>query len=123
MNRRRYSKTFNYPTLWGFTSEKTMFEWIWNNRAHVSFLSGLPLNNPVPAYFAHVLEKGLSKYPEFRLNPDNVILVTWDEHMLIDQGDSDKRARYVKQHPSADFGALELLAEELKEKYQQLFGN
>ena len=118
----RFSKTFNYPTVWGYSSEAEMYEGIWNDRPHVSFISGLPIINPVPANFAHVLPKALNRYPEFRFNPENVILVLWDEHNLIDEGSADQRARYAELVKSADFSALEMLTNSLKEKYEEMFG-
>jgi hypothetical protein len=122
MKRNRFSKTFVYPTLWGFDEEQQMYAAIWTSRPHVSFLSGLPITNPGPENFPHILAKGLNQYPEFRFNPDNVILATYEEHYLIDNGDSDTRAAYCKRVPSADFSALELLKNKLLAEYKEMFG-
>ena len=66
-----------------FKNQKELFNWIWNNRDHVSEVSGLPLiedKNHFQFYwqFAHVLGKG--PYPSYKLNPDNIMLMLPGEH-------------------------------------------
>jgi len=55
---------------------------IWNSRPHVSELSGKPLLQIGNYYwhyqFLHILPKG--SYPEYKLNPDNILLGTPEEH-------------------------------------------
>lgn len=115
---KRFSKSFIYPTVWGFKEEMEMYSWIWATRPHVSFISGIPIVNPGPENFAHVLPKALDRYPLFRLNPDSVILVLYEEHFLIDQGNSRQRQEYAKRCPSADFTALELLVNKTMKLYE-----
>ena len=60
-----------------------MFEAIWNDRPHVSEISGQRLiENPNDFHFywqfAHVL--GKQAYPRYKLNPENIMLMTWKEH-------------------------------------------
>jgi len=65
-----------------FKTQKQMFEWIWDNRDHVSELSGFPLFNKNHFQwhwqFLHVLNK--QSYPAYSLNPDNILLALPDEH-------------------------------------------
>jgi hypothetical protein len=65
-----------------FKNQKEMFNWIWENRPHVSELSGKPLVDKGHFMwhwqFAHILPKG--SYPKYKLNSDNVMLVTSEEH-------------------------------------------
>jgi len=66
----------------------------------VSQLSGKPLIRPgeflFVNQFAHILPKG--KYPEQRLNKDNIFLLTASEHMLFDFGTIEKRVKYAKEN-------------------------
>lgn len=68
------------------TGEKKLFEEIWQERPHVSQVSGKPL---LPDFhklwhwqFAHVRSKGADG--NNRLNKDNIVLLTWDEHHAWD---------------------------------------
>ena len=117
MKKRRFSETFPYDTRWGFTTEMEVYEHIWLERPHASFISGQPISRPSPKNFLHVLPKALDKYPHFRLNPDNIILGTWDEHDLLDAGTEAKRSDYP-----GDWNAVRLLEEQLKQEYETLYG-
>ncbi len=59
-----------------------MFNWIWDNRPHVSELSEtllLPKSHPKWHFqFGHILPKG--SYPKWKLNPDNIMLMLPEEH-------------------------------------------
>ena len=58
---------------------------IWNERPHKSEVSGTYLGNePLSTFFHHILPK--NKYPEARLDEENIILLTLNEH---DQVESD----------------------------------
>ena len=74
---------------------------IWNKRPHKSEVSGTYLGNePLSTFFHHILPK--NKYPEARLDEENIILLTLNEH---DQVESDlykfeevnKRREQLKQ--------------------------
>ena len=59
-----------------------MFQAIWEERPHLSEISGRPLH-PIGHWqwhwqFAHVLSKGT--YGKYRLNPDNIMLMLPEEH-------------------------------------------
>lgn len=90
------------------TGEMDMFQAIWSERLHVSEVSGRPLGDVLkPVFFSHILTK--AAYPRFRLNKDNVELVTPDEHNEWETGDrSDSKWKRVKEK-----------AQMLKEKYYQ----
>lgn len=72
-----------------FKSQKEMFFHIWDTRPHRSEVSGIYLGEiPRAHYFAHILSKGA--YPGFKFNPDNIVLLTMEEHTLYDCGDLEK---------------------------------
>ena len=83
-----------------FKNQKELFLFIWNDRPHVSEISGLALPGINSLLwincFAHILPKG--KYPAFKLNPDNVILVTPAEHSLDHFSNRNKIEDYCKVH-------------------------
>lgn len=68
--------------------ELDMFIEIWKERPHYSEVSGEPLGSFNVAYFSHLLSKGA--FPEHRLNKDNIMLKTIEEHMLWETGDREK---------------------------------
>lgn len=56
-----------------------MFRKIWRERPHKSEVSGTFLGSSIKSYFFdHALPR--SKYPQFELEEDNIILVTQEEH-------------------------------------------
>lgn len=61
---------------------KTMQEFflsIWNKRPHRSEISGEWLGNEaLSVFFHHIFEK--NKYPQFKYDEDNIVLVTLTEH-------------------------------------------
>lgn len=64
------------------TGQKELFLEIWNERDHVSGVSGKPLFGFSFTYFSHVLPKGKNQYPKFKLYKKNIMLKTWEEHEL-----------------------------------------
>ena len=85
-----------------FKNQKELFDHIWGTRPHVSEISGKPLvgkNHMMYHWqFAHILPKGA--YPKYRLNPENIMLMTWEEHQSQES-----------------FEAFQQRKQELKEKY------
>lgn len=65
-----------------FKNQLELFNFIWDTRFHVSEISGdylLPKGNSRWHFqFCHILSKG--SYPLYKLNPDNIILMTVSEH-------------------------------------------
>ena len=114
--KKRYSETFPYDMRWGFKTEREMFEWISKNREPVSFFSGDKID--FRAFnFLHVLPKAINQYPHFRLNPDNIVLGTLDEHHTIDFGDEEKK-KALPNYRAFEVKRLQLIAE-----YIKLFGD
>lgn len=94
------------------TGEAAMFNAIWQTRPNVSFVSRTILGNEAKAqFFSHVLPK--STYPAFRLNMDNIVLLTAEEHYLWDNGSRDK----LRQNPRWD--KMFELEQKLKDRYNQ----
>lgn len=59
------------------------FNKIWFKRKHVSEVSGTPIyGNMKSIYFHHILPK--SKYKEAAYDEDNIILLTFEEHELVE---------------------------------------
>lgn len=62
---------------------RDFFLQIWRKRPHVSEVSGDYLGKePLSVFFHHILPK--EKYPEARLDEDNIILLTLDEHTNVE---------------------------------------
>lgn len=58
---------------------RRMFMNIWKSKLHFSELSGAALGRePFSTFFHHILPK--SKYPDAALDPENIILITPEEH-------------------------------------------
>ena len=55
---------------------------IWNLRPHYSEVSSKRLFEFNPVNMAHILEK--RTYPEWMLNSDNIVLLTFQEHQMFD---------------------------------------
>lgn len=81
---RKYAKS----TVWRrkTTGEAEMFRKIWDERPHVSQISGKKLLDHGHRFwysqFAHIVSKGAR--PEMRLDPDNIVLMTFEEHFTWD---------------------------------------
>ena len=92
------------------SGQKELFIEIWNEREHVSELSGKHLGNDMNAwFFAHILSKGSN--PHLKLNKDNIMLLTQEEHWQLDQN-----THLAKQDPL--YKPFFDKAEELKIKYR-----
>ena len=67
------------PDVVASPKQKPVFEKIWNERAHVCWITGDRLPEPAKAdYFFHVLPKGA--YPGYKTNEENLILTRSDYH-------------------------------------------
>ncbi|MES3018161.1 MAG: hypothetical protein V4721_10290 [Bacteroidota bacterium] len=95
------------------TGEKAVFEEIYEERPHASQVSGNPILYPTPSNFLHVLPKGKNKYPLFKLNKQNIILGTDDEHYLWDHC-----RMQIKDDPM--WAPIFELEASLKEQYKKL---
>jgi hypothetical protein len=106
------------------TGEKIVFEQIWEEREHKSYLTGDSLDKYVQSdlwynLFAHVLAKG--KYPKYRLFKKNIVLLTPTEHRLLDQGTSDQRKKYADE-TGCNWNKIFELKDELYEEYKTTWG-
>lgn len=79
-NKRRREKVKKETPRGDFKNQTELFEHIWKTRPHVSEVNGEPLGNEAKAiFFSHILPKGT--YPQYKLNPENVILKTEQQHI------------------------------------------
>lgn len=77
-----------------FTSQREMFDWLWVHHDKVCPISKRNLSyfegkRTYFSCFAHILPKG--KYPKFKFEPDNILIVHPDVHTLIDAGTQEQR--------------------------------
>lgn len=104
------------------TGEKIVFEIIYEERPHISYISGLYVDC-IAHTFAHVLAKG--KYPKFRLRKDNIVFLTPEEHQLFDAGTEEQRQAYKermkKDGIDVDWDKLYKLRDELLNEYKELW--
>lgn len=100
------------------TGQIEVFLDIWEERQHVSFLSGSLLPKFNVSLFAHVLSKAKNKYPEFKLYKKNIILLTPYEHMLLDHGTKSQREAY-----GFNWDKIESLKQELLDEYRHRYSD
>lgn len=98
------------------TGEKFVFEGIANSREHKSFVSGTKLFDLRASNFAHVLPKAKNKYPEFKLNPQHIVLLTDDEHHEWDHGIREE----LRKRP--EWNKMFELEEQAKQEYKEKYG-
>ncbi len=94
-----------------FKNQSEMFNCIWQNRPHVSELSGailLPKGHFQWHWqFLHILPKG--SYPKYKLNPDNIILGTPEEHNnqekyeIFQEKQLELKRQYYKEYYGKEF--------------------
>lgn len=89
-----------------------LFKKIWQERGPYSQISGEYLGEFNVSLFAHVLPKAKNKYPLFKLNPQNIIIISIAEHFLWDN------ARYKCTDPK--WKQMFELENALKEKYKTI---
>jgi hypothetical protein len=109
--------------------EAKLFDEIWDERPHFSFISGLPIFiQPHTAFwyncFGHVLSKAINKYPKYKLYKKNIVLLLPDEHLLYDMGSTYDRDRYhdklAVHGVFCDWNKLFELKEQLKKQYPNI---
>jgi len=113
-------------TMWGYKTQVELFEHVWADYFKTLNEMGMewlcPFSHQSIKRFydsefkynccAHILPK--SKYPIWRLNPDNVILVHPEFHRIVDQGRLSDRL----DHPTWFFAKWDALVEQKKEDYK-----
>lgn len=89
-----------------FKSQIELFKYCWENQLHFCYVTGEKLDKYINSslalsMFAHVLSK--KKYPEWRLNPNNIVLLTpnydnlgYSIHHLFDNGSLDEIKKFEK---------------------------
>ena len=92
------------------SGELEVFKEIWDERHHVSELSGKPLGKFNVCYFSHIISKG--SRPDLRGSKENIMLMTFDEHQLWEFGTKEQMA-----NSGIDFSK----AYERKEKIKNIF--
>lgn len=97
------------------TGELEIFLSIWAERPHVCQVCTDPIPEPTPTNFAHVIPKAQNKYPKFKLNKQNILILCPCCHRLWDQG-----VRAGIRHDAKWYWVFELEAS-LKEQYKTLF--
>lgn len=102
------------------TGQAVLFDEIWNETPHRSFLSDKPLGcfEGTDMYynlFAHVLSKALNKYPKYMLNKENIVLLHPDEHTLFDHGSEEQREKYAKENDCSWLPLYELREKLIKQ--------
>ena len=107
----------------GFESELEVFEFILMRRPLKSFVSEECLkwtqNTSFRfSIFAHVLPKGQGKFPNYRLNPDNIILLTPLQHQDWDQNKT--KSQLLEQN--SNWQNVFDLYKELEIKYKKKYG-
>jgi len=81
---------------------KDFFRIIWNKRPHYSEVSHTYLGvEPFTLFFHHILPKNDNKYPEAKLDEENIILLTANEHGNVEidmyrYPEINKRRDYLK---------------------------
>ena len=112
-----------YETKWGFKTEIQMFEYIAARRPLVSFVDGDDLKwtqftQFKFTIFAHVLPKAQGKFPFFRLNPDNVILLTPQQHQDLDQNKTKSQLLEDNSNWQKVFDLYDKLKDEYESNYR-----
>jgi hypothetical protein len=114
-------------------AELQLFKMIWFRSTKRSFITDLVLRDYEGTdfwvnMFAHVLAKGMNKYPYFKYYAKNIILLTPNEHHLLDNGTEEQRISYsldVEEKSggknTANWGKIKTLEEELKIEYKESF--
>lgn len=96
------------------TGELKLFEEIWNERPHESFINGEPIYEFDVSCFSHVLPKAQGKFPKFKLYKDGIVLITRFQH---DQWDNGVREDLEKL---PEWDKMFKLEAELKEEYNAI---
>ncbi len=91
-----------------------MFQEIWKERPHKSFINGDEIKEFDVSCFAHVLSKAQNRFPKFKLYKKCVVLITREQHRMWDftpHSELEKLPEWKKMFE---------LEEELKQEYKLL---
>lgn len=95
------------------TGEMQVFLEIWNERPHVSQITGEAIKIPSPTNFIHILPKAQNKYPKFKLNKQNIVIGTEEDHY-----NWDHNRKSIENNPIWKW--MFELEESLKQQYKLL---
>lgn len=102
---KRYKPYFHEESGITFTDFMQVRKFIWENREHRSEISGKPLVYPNSHLFHHQFAHLLGRnYTYFVLNPENIMLITADEHT-----NQEQYPEFIKRQ------------EEMRQKYYQIY--
>jgi hypothetical protein len=112
-----------HEVSFGFDSQLEIFQYLWQNAQDENGnvfckytgrrLNGIYHSTFCLSVFAHILSK--KNYPYFKLNPENVAVVSPDFHTVIDQGCASDRAK----HPDWKWDEWDAKVIEMKAEYQK----
>jgi hypothetical protein len=109
-------KSGKYKYIKKATGEKELFEQIAIEREWKCFVTGQTLWELKSSQFSHVLPKALNKFPLFKLNPDNIVLLSDEAHRLWDFGSREELKK------DSEWDKMFKLEAELKKQYKKLYG-
>ena len=95
------------------TGEAPLFAEIWSDRGPYSEINNEHLGEYNVCYMAHILPKGQNKYPHFKLNPDNICIMSLAQHTAWDG--------YRSKCTGPEWGWLFAKEAILKEQYKILY--
>jgi 5-methylcytosine-specific restriction endonuclease McrA len=81
------------------TGERQFFWDLWKTerKERICAVCGTPLYMFNPANFAHILPKSI--YGNYRLNPDNIVILCFEHHYMLDnethKAKADKRFDFI----------------------------
>lgn len=109
----------------GFKGEMELFLYLWQNREHRCYVSGVKLDKYrdtdfFPNLFAHILPKAKNRYPKFKLYENNLVLLSPDIHTMFDNP-TLKGIKEYEEKTGHTFSALFELERILHEEYKKGF--
>ena len=99
--RKGFKLVIKEPAIRQISEMQEFFLQIWSKRKHYSQVSGDYLGKePLSVFFHHILSK--EKYPHVKLDEENIILLTLDEHTNIENDmykyeEDNKIREYLKK--------------------------
>lgn len=100
-------------------NQSELFNQIWEEREHISEISGRPLFNRrhMQWQFSHTLPKGL--YPRLKLEKMNIILMLPEEHAFYEHFTERDKEKPMYKDYKEQWDALFELRDSLKAKYHR----
>lgn len=82
---------------------KELYQSVWDSRRHMSEVSGQWLGQECKSVFCHhILPK--NRYVEAMYDPQNIILLTWEEHSRVENGYSYPEVEQRKEQLKQKYG-------------------